>query len=128
MHYFKKWYKIWESTKENVVFLDSDDQRETLTDQEKIDLENGYKIIDWIIQAPENWQELEDIKLKDAKCIECRDKILLNYSDSDQHNKKGDAIVTWNNADVVVMQTFIDAMVTEYQTKWKDAVYDAITP
>lgn len=105
------------TTQEEVVVIDITD------DIEKIDMWCDI-LIDWVIQDSEIYiNHLTNIKKQ-----ECRQLILARYSETDQQNIQTDAIATGNTVELEEMRAFITAMITEYQTNWKDSDFSNINP
>ncbi len=85
----------------------------TLTiDWKQVVLKNSLLV--WNI---ENITDLDQLKL-----LECRQLILDRYSETDQRN----CALFWTEQEKEEMSTYIQAMITEYRTKWKDADFSNI--
>jgi len=95
-------------------------------DLNKINYWYTVKIVEWELTYEENDVVLK--KLLSEKKLECQTKILENYSRSDQANITGDSIVSWDDTEFVKMRTFINAMLDEFHTNWKDADFSDINP
>lgn len=89
-----------------------------------------YKAKDWNIYKRELTEEellgLGKGELAEKKA-ECKRLILERYSETDQQNIQTEAIATGDTVELEEMRAFITAMITEYQTNWKDADYTTIS-
>jgi len=86
-----------------------------------------YKADNWNIYKKEiTEQEMYDLWKwqKARKSAECRKLILKNYSQTDQNNILAFGTTEEKNT----MSNYIQAMITEFQTNWKDADYSNIQP
>jgi len=124
-HYFK-----WEL--DNLTYIGKSEldlphtfALDNLAQEDEAKITKWYSIsyIDWaLVLEDKSYIELSEKKL------ECQAKILENYSRSDQANITGDSIVSWDDTEFVKMRTFINAMLDEFHTNWKDADFSNINP
>lgn len=103
-------------------------EHNSITEDEYNKILSWYEYIDWVLTETEYSINRKNDLLKSIKKQECREKILTNYSETDQQNIQTEAIASGDNTELVKMKDFIFAMVTEYQTNWKDVDFSNINP
>lgn len=109
---------------ENVSWYDFFLEKSLLSDEDLEKVRNGFLVNqDWEISEPSDYQEKQDQKLKDQKKMECKRLIENKYKQHDQIN----TLLFGTEKEIDEMKVYIDKVLTEYRTKWKDADYSNLS-
>lgn len=118
MHYFKNWKYIGScNNNSNIIFEWYDLVIDSL-DKEQIKLlKLWYVYVDWKIVEPTKTDE----QLKEEKKQEARKIIESRYKIHDQVN----ILARWTQEEIDDMNSYIDWILNEYRTNWKDADFSS---
>jgi len=82
---------------------------------------------DWVGWIPKEFDIIDDT-LTDDNITNLVNWGIYKYSYTDQQNITWDAIVSWDNTELEKMRVFVNAMLDELHTNWKDADFSEINP